>query len=366
MNLPAHRRSFIDPSYKVFYEDRLFDLSDLTLNRDNQLLPFARLRASLESRDVCLQTADYLLASTDSNGISDYYSLGLVDNYKTLTMRPDVRLRAFVILEPPVIAPALYKALPELTAVFERVYVHNTIGDGYPTQGVDMSRLRQIYWPMPHNDVLMQYWKNEERLNRVVVINGNHIPVEFNNELYSRRIEAMASLAKMEIVDLYGQGWSKWWSRSSMWSPYWRHRRTLMSIYKGACESKYEVLSRYRFSLCFENMEMSGYMTEKLFDCLYAGVIPIYLGPPNVASLIPAEIYIDVRAYSSWSDLWARVSAMNEVEIAAMRHAGRSFLQSEAFLKYFYFLSANVFAENEEVGPRQSGGKLDFGPSSKP
>lgn len=353
MNLPACRRSFIDPSYKVFYKDRLFDLTDPTLNRDDQLLPFSRLRDSLRSRNVCLQTADYLLASTDSNGVSDYYSLGLTDNYKALSRRPDVRLRAFVILEPPVVAPALYKSLPELTAAFERVYVHNTVGDGYSTEGVDLSRLRQIYWPMPHNDVLMPYWANEDRLNRIVVINGNQIPVKFNNELYSRRIGAMASLAKMEIVDLYGRGWSKWWARSSMWLPYWRHRRTLMSIYQGACESKYEVLSRYRFSLCFENMEMTGYMTEKLFDCLYAGAIPIYLGPPNVASLIPAEAYIDCRAYSSWSDLWARLGAMNEVEIAAMRQAGRAFLKSEAFSKYFYFLSASVFAESDETGPHQ-------------
>lgn len=353
MNLHALRRSFIDPSYKVFYKDRLFDLTDTTLNRDDQLLSFSRLRDSLGSRNVCLQTADYLLSDTDTNGVSDYYSLGLTDNYKALSRRLDVRLRAFVILEPPVVAPALYMSLPELTAAFERVYVHNTVGDGYSTEGVDLSRLRQIYWPMPHNDVLMPHWANEDRLNRIVVVNGNHIPVNFNNELYSRRIEAMASLAKMGIVDLYGRGWSKWWARSSMWQPYWRHRRTLMSIYKGACESKYEVLSRYRFSLCFENMEMTGYMTEKLFDCLYAGVIPIYLGPPNVASLIPAEAFIDCRAYSSWSDLWARIGTMNEVEIAAMRHAGRAFLKSEAFLKYFYFLSANVFAENDETGPRQ-------------
>ena len=100
-------------------------------------------------------------------------------------------------------------------------------------------------------------------------------------------------------------------------------------------------------------MEMSGYMTEKLFDCLYAGVIPLYLGPPNVASLIPAEAYIDCRAYRSWAELWARVSNMSEVEIGAMRHAGRAFLKSEAFLKYFSFLSANVFAEIQESGPRQ-------------
>jgi hypothetical protein len=66
MKIVEGRRSFIDPSYTAFYEDRLFDLNDVMLNRDNQLLPFARLRASLESRHVSLQTADYLVAGPDS------------------------------------------------------------------------------------------------------------------------------------------------------------------------------------------------------------------------------------------------------------------------------------------------------------
>jgi hypothetical protein len=195
--------------------------------------------------------------------------------------------------------------------------------------------LRKLYWPQPYSKVLVPYWNNADRQNRIVVINGNHIPRSFQGELYSRRIEAMADLAKLDAVDLYGRGWDKWWSHRSMWPPYWRNYRALMSIYRGSCESKYEVLSRYRFSLCFENMTMKGYLTEKLFDCLYAGTIPLYLGAPDIRELVPEGAYIDCRNFGSWKEMWHDVSRIPKEEIESMRLAGREFIEGTAGLKYY-------------------------------
>ncbi|GBL40159.1 alpha-(1,4)-fucosyltransferase [Nitrospirota bacterium] len=245
-----------------------------------------------------------------------------------------MRLRAFVIFEPPVVEPRLYRALPELTAAFERVYVHNVHGDGYSLQGVDVSRLRKLYWPQPRRDVLEPHWANRERLHRIVVINGNHVPKKVPKELYSKRIEAMATLAKTGVVDLYGRGWDKWWSRASMWWPYWKHRSALMSIYKGTCESKYEVLGKYQFSLCFENMAMQGYVTEKIFDCFYAGAIPLYWGASDIQDLIPEDAYIDCRKFSSWGAMLRHVESVTEDEMMRMREKGRAFVQGIDSLKY--------------------------------
>ena len=108
-----------------------------------------------------------------------------------------------------------------------------------------------------------------------------------------------------------------------------------MSIYREACESKYEVLSRYRFSLCFENMTMKGYVTEKLFDCLYAGAIPLYLGAKNIDSLIPREVYVDCHQFESWEEMSNKVLAMSEHEVGAIREAGRTFIQSRSYMKYY-------------------------------
>jgi hypothetical protein len=335
---------FIDPSYSDYYQDRLFDSTNQQLNRDDGLSPFHRLHAALKDKKICLHTADFLLKGEVVSPVNNYYSLGLLNNYMRLVGDSRVKLCGFLIMEPPVVAPHLYKALPTLTRHFERVYVHNIDGDGYSLKDVDKSKLRKFYWPQPFKDVLYAYWEKKSRLNRIVVINGNHIPRSLKGQLYSKRIHAMVNLAKLGIVDLYGRGWNKWWSHRSMWPPYWFNYKTLMSIYKGACVSKYEVLSNYRFSLCFENMEMSGYVTEKIFDCFYTGTIPIYLGAKDITSLIPAGAFIDMRKFNSWDEILDFTMAMSESDVSNMRQIGRDFIKSPAALKYYNSL-LSIFDE---------------------
>ncbi|WP_374334978.1 glycosyltransferase family 10 domain-containing protein [Leeia sp.] len=334
---------YIDPAYRAYYKDRLFDEHDPVLNRDDTLVPFIRMQAALSAQGVTVHTADFLFEGAAAHrGPADYYSFGMLENYASLATRADIKLRAFVIFEPPVVAPALYRELPALTAAFERVYVHNVVGDGYSLEGVNQQKLRKLYWPQPKTDVLAEIWQQGSRLRRMVVINGNHKPVSHAGELYSKRIEVMAQLADINVVDLYGRGWERWWSRNAMWLPYWRHRKTLMSIYKGACESKYTVLGGYDFALCFENMTMQGYVTEKIFDCLYAGTIPVYLGASDIASLIPEACYVDYRNYSSPQEMWRHLQEMPVSEVAIMREAGREFIQSIDYHKYFNFVQGIV------------------------
>jgi hypothetical protein len=337
---------FIDPSYPVFNSDGLFNLTDPVLNRDNQLLPFHRLRESLISHGKIIHTADYLFQGNYDEGLSDYYSLGLLDNFQKVFQEKLARLAVFVIMEPPVVAPHLYAALPELTAAFDRVYVHNVDGDGYSLDGVQRSKLHKLYWPIPYNDVLEPFWGQKDRAKRIVVINGSHNPRSRTREQYSTRIEAMVELSKFGVVDLYGQGWKRWWSRAALWLPYWRNRSTLLSIYKGACVSKFEVLQRYEFCLCFENMAMNGYITEKIFDCLYAGTIPLYLGAPDISKYIPPSVYVDCRKFSSWSAMWEEIRAMSDNQIQAMREAGRLFLGSDE-AKLFFNSIENIVGEGK-------------------
>ena len=331
------KKIFIDPSYRVFGDNGLFDLSNPVLNRDGQLLPFNRLRESLALEEIRVQTADYLFKDESQNAAqqSDYYSLGLLDNFERVLCERRARLAAFVVMEPPVVAPNLYKALPRLTAVFDRVYVHNTTGDGYSLDGVETGKLHRLYWPIPYEDVLEPYWGNGRRMKRVIVINGSHNPASKNREQYSLRIRAMSELSKLGVVDLYGMGWDRWYSREAMWLPYWKNRRALMAIYKGKCASKFEVLQNYEFCLCFENMSMDGYITEKLFDCLYAGTIPLYMGAPDVLDYIPEGVFVDCRRYSTWEEMWEALATMTADEILSFRNAGRNFLKSD-IAKRFY------------------------------
>jgi alpha-1,3-fucosyltransferase 10 len=64
--------------------------------------------------------------------------------------------------------------------------------------------------------------------------------------------------------------------------------------------SKRSLLSGYRFNLAFENSICTDYVTEKLYDPLRSGCVPVYLGAPNVSRFVPGEhCCVDVRDYAS-------------------------------------------------------------------
>ena len=337
---------YLEPPYEVYQRDKLFDLSDETLNRDGVLEIFARVRENGRARGVEVRTADAILTSEERE--KPYYSFGLFDRYRDLLRDPAVSLKGFFLFEPPIVAPAMYEVLPELTAAFETVYVHNTTGDGYSLEGVDQSRLKKFLWPQSFPDVLEPHWSATGRQNRVVVINGNHKPQSFDGELYSKRIRDMAALAKLGVVDLYGRGWDRWWSRSSRWWPYGGNLRSLKAIYKGSCRSKFEVLSRYDFSLCYENMEMDGYLTEKIFDCFYAGAIPLYFGPRDIEKWIDPNTFIDMRRFSKVTEAWDFAKGLSAEKRQGYREAARAFLRGPMGQRYIHEFSQLILAGNSE------------------
>lgn len=98
--------------------------------------------------------------------------------------------------------------------------------------------------------------------------------------------------------------------------------KTLKTDYE---DNKIDYLRQYKFNICPENTIAEGYCTEKLFDALHAGCIPIYAGgdnkdpepgilnPEKVIFFDPKNITTDVidniqelhtnkSAYDNWRD----------------------------------------------------------------
>lgn len=62
--------------------------------------------------------------------------------------------------------------------------------------------------------------------------------------------------------------------------------------------SKMELIERYKFTLAFENAIGRDYVTEKFFDPLVRGSVPVYLGAPNIEDFAPGEhCFINVRDF---------------------------------------------------------------------
>lgn len=142
-------------------------------------------------------------------------------------------------------------------------------------------------------------------------------------DLYNERIRAIAELGSHPGFTLLGVGWS---TRLPGWSEsFWKH---VNASYGGEVPEKRKALQQFRFALCIENTIFPGYISEKIFDALLAGTIPIYLGAPDINQYIPRDAYIDLRDFPSYAVLIETIAAMDATELDGYQRAANAFLRS--------------------------------------
>ncbi len=152
------------------------------------------------------------------------------------------------------------------------------------------SKLR-VNWPQDWNLRILELSQLDSpaRIDKTVMINRNLMSF-VAGEMYSlRRLLAQRSTE----IDVWGMGWEMPFIKRAirvieeLLIPL-KHGfpAKLSSIkgwlksplsFKGPAEDKLTTLSKYKYSLVIENS--LDYMSEKLFDCLFAGTLPIYVGP---------------------------------------------------------------------------------------
>ena len=61
-----------------------------------------------------------------------------------------------------------------------------------------------------------------------------------------------------------------------------------------------KTLCRYKYCIAIENSIAQDYVTEKVYDALAAGCVPIYLGAPNIADFVPSrDAIVDYNDFRS-------------------------------------------------------------------
>ncbi len=138
----------------------------------------------------------------------------------------------------------------------------------------------------------------------------------YRGELYTERKRMIRFFEDYHPSELefYGPGWEN----------------CGYSTYRGVVEDKCEIMKHYKFSFAYENTkDVPGYITEKIFDCFRSGVVPIYFGSPTVTDEIPANCFIDFRAFSSYEELYDFLSNMSEEQFNHYLENIREFLVSE-------------------------------------
>ena len=151
-------------------------------------------------------------------------------------------------------------------------------------------------------------------------ISGNK-KSDYPGELYSERERVITFFEQNYPADFdfYGTGWDGS-----------RH-----PAYRGKVDVKAETFHQYRFALAFENSQgLKGYVTEKMLDCLTAGIVPVYAGAEDVLDYIPQDCFIPYEKFGSYEELAEYLFGITQAEYEGYLEAAQRFLHSDAVKQF--------------------------------
>jgi len=260
-------------------------------------------------------------------------------------------------LESPIIASRYYHRIKNKTIHFKKIFDWDGI-----SERVGSEKFISMHIPNKINKVLFNrswnerkfltvinsnkkawqwYWpefnfKNTQKILRSLISNLNttwikNIDPIMKCETYSKRLDSILFFGGIDKIDLYGNLWDK-----EINNPKSNIAKNLKNIYRGKIpdNEKFSYLSQYKFSIVIENAIFPGYLTEKIFDCFFSGVIPIYLGDPQISQKLPLNTYIDLRKFSSNNELYSYLCSFSEDQFRLYLEAIKNFIESEKYYPY--------------------------------
>jgi hypothetical protein len=264
--------------------------------------------------------------------------------------------RAFLVrLEPPAVFPSQYKKRVEelYFKIFTPGWIDSGTGqvnlgwvyryDEDPVNpGESPTRISDRVGKISADlEVLYEEWSKRTIL--LSMVTGNKVS-PLNEANYKIRRKIACDLGR-DLLDVYGVLW-----KSSLYTKIkhragvlkfsllsghvpnlWNLYGDLFNKYKythGQIENKQTVLENSKFSIISENS--NKYISEKLFDALISGTIPLYIGPDLKKSGLPIGIAIQISGTSS--EIVEIINTLSEFEIRRLLANGRAFLTSGQFL----------------------------------
>lgn len=310
---------------------------DPNYGRDNVLEPFSVIKEKFELNNDEIETVD-ILKIKDADYII-FFSLELRYLLQAMFLNK-LKKSIYIQFEPPVVRD-LHKPknLLVIAKVFSQVLT-------WQDDLVGTKNFKKFHFPMPslQGSVEKKLFINKKLITTIVGFKkSNRV-----NELYSHRIKAIRFFEKNmpESFEFYGVGWD----------------RVQFPSYRGPVDNKLEKLSEYKFSICYENeCSINGLISEKIFDCFYAGVIPVFWGAENINDYIPSECFVDKRNFPDYTNLLDYLERMPESDYLERLISVRNYLSSEGFKKHSssYFAQTIVDAIND-LEVRKKVGLLSF------
>jgi len=153
------------------------------------------------------------------------------------------------------------------------------------------------------------------------------------NEMYSFRRKML--LKKYDLFDLYGRFWKS--KEYQSWISKFHYFLPENFNSKGELRGdKRNHMSGYKYAMTFENYENdSGYISEKVIECLQSRCVPLYAGCKNISEYIPKECYIFVKSETSPQELKFKLDSITKAEWSNYISSGQNFLESMSFKSFF-------------------------------
>ncbi len=76
----------------------------------------------------------------------------------------------------------------------------------------------------------------------------------------------------------------------------------------------------YKFAICFENVRVAGYHSEKIWSAFRGDAVPIYLGDPHIATQYNPEAFIHARDFDSLESLARHVMRVHHDDALYLRY----------------------------------------------
>jgi len=220
--------------------------------------------------------------------------------------------------------------------------------------------------PEPYDGIVGGFeklWESKER-KFLCMISQNKLPTMWYRELYTERLRLLEHFSLSDSIDLYGIGWDRMPFRvgerrlprhierahRAVWErlPFTRnhpYEETIRKVWRGQVESKYETMSGYTFAITYENMELDGWINEKIFDAFLVGTVPVFRGAPDVSDYIPEDCFIDGRRFASHAEMEAFLRGLSKLEIDRYRVNAREFMASDAYRPFTKQAFADLILE---------------------
>ncbi|MBF8263327.1 MAG: putative fucosyl transferase [Parachlamydiales bacterium] len=273
-----------------------------TCRRDDLAKPYIGIRKAIEKAGFKFKT------TTDGSGLSDVAAILSITHISTPFLQNILKhsnSKCFLVIqEPPVFRPEVYN--PHLKRFFRTMF---TMFDNL----VD----NRTYFKFYHFQARDKMVENIPGFadKKFSVMLQSHLKSPYPNELYSERDKVAQFFANSDEFDLYGRLWEG--------TPNWRGYFN---------EDKITLIKDYKFCFCFENMKNQvGYITERIFEVMFSGSVPIYWGADNITDYVPKDCFIDRRDFSSYDDLYRFLNSIDQTRYEAYLTAIQNYLHSPQF-----------------------------------